>query len=187
MRSVKPKFLNILKTEKCLLTEEEDDSDFEHVEKKKDTKEEEFDYELKTEIDNYVISTKEQRVATKKEMKLLRKNRKEMTKKVRNQERMRAEESLFDEGWQGVEVKLLNEEATKALQSDIEDWPIVEVAGLPQQANGDDCGVFVLKFMEVVLSNEPMSWNECSSWPAETAKFRAEIAANLLATFSEIS
>ncbi|KAK8963525.1 hypothetical protein KSP40_PGU004628 [Platanthera guangdongensis] len=84
-------------------------------------------------------------------------------------------------------VKLLNEEETKALPSGIEDWPIVEVAALPQQENEDDCGVFVLKFMEVVLSNEPISWNECSSWPAEMAKFRAKIAADLLATFSEIS
>ncbi|KAK8955766.1 putative ubiquitin-like-specific protease 1B [Platanthera guangdongensis] len=84
-------------------------------------------------------------------------------------------------------VKLLHEEASRALPSDINDWPIVEVTGLPQQANGDDCGVFVLKFMEVVLSNEVISWSECCSWLAETGKFRAEIAADLLTTFSEIS
>ncbi|KAK8969944.1 hypothetical protein KSP40_PGU007635 [Platanthera guangdongensis] len=76
-KQVKPNFLDILKNEESLLVEEEQDSDFEPVKKKMRTEVNEFDeqadLELKTEIEDCVKSTEEQRLASKIEKNCRRK------------------------------------------------------------------------------------------------------------------
>ncbi|KAK8951473.1 hypothetical protein KSP39_PZI003984 [Platanthera zijinensis] len=64
---------------------------------------------------------------------------------------------------------------------------IKKVPGLPQQANGDDCGVYVLKYMEALASTDNISWEECSNWSSQTVKFRAELAAEMITTFAKKS
>ncbi|KAK8919226.1 hypothetical protein KSP39_PZI000659 [Platanthera zijinensis] len=82
---------------------------------------------------------------------------------------------------------MVHDEAARALPVGIEEWPILEVPGLPQQANGDDCGVYVLKYMEALASTDNISWEECSNWSSQTVKFRAELAAEMITTFAKKS
>ncbi|KAK8966014.1 putative ubiquitin-like-specific protease 1B [Platanthera guangdongensis] len=83
-------------------------------------------------------------------------------------------------------VKTLYEEVSEALPADIIMWPINEVPNLPQQDNGDDCGVFVMKFMKEALSAETISWQEKKNWCKEMPQFHAEITADILRAFSNI-
>ncbi|KAK8947930.1 Ubiquitin-like-specific protease ESD4 [Platanthera guangdongensis] len=65
-------------------------------------------------------------------------------------------------------------------------WPINDVDDLPQQDNGNDCGVFVMKFMEAVLSTKTVAWKELKNWCEEMPTFRAEITANIFRAFSNV-
>ncbi|KAK8930795.1 Ubiquitin-like-specific protease ESD4 [Platanthera zijinensis] len=65
-------------------------------------------------------------------------------------------------------------------------WPINDVDDLPQQDNGDDCGVFVMKYMEAVMSSKTVVWKETIDWCKEMPKFRAQITANIFRAFSNL-
>ncbi|KAK8928459.1 putative ubiquitin-like-specific protease 1B [Platanthera zijinensis] len=63
------------------------------------------------------------------------------------------------------------------------DWKIIPVNGIPKQSNGYDCGVFVLKYMETVLSPTEVSWAIRMGWQSDMPRFRAEITADILRIF----
>ncbi|KAK8955101.1 hypothetical protein KSP39_PZI002492 [Platanthera zijinensis] len=49
--------------------------------------------------------------------------------------------------------------------------------------NGNDCGIFVMKYMEASLGKDRVDWTRHTSWAKEMPRIRAEIVATLLQTF----
>ncbi|KAK8950332.1 hypothetical protein KSP40_PGU000036 [Platanthera guangdongensis] len=80
-------------------------------------------------------------------------------------------------------IRFLQEDRSEVLPGDIIDWPIHVIKGLPTQDNDNDCGIFVMKYMEASLSKDQVDWKRHSSWPKEMPRIRAEIVAALLQTF----
>ncbi|KAK8950113.1 hypothetical protein KSP40_PGU022059 [Platanthera guangdongensis] len=66
------------------------------------------------------------------------------------------------------------------------EWKIVAVNGIPKQSNGIDCRVFVLKYMETVLSPTEVSWAMRKGWQLDMPHFRAEITADILRIFHDL-
>ncbi|KAK8954054.1 putative ubiquitin-like-specific protease 1B [Platanthera zijinensis] len=83
-------------------------------------------------------------------------------------------------------IQCLYEDASDSLPANIMNWPINDVDDLPQQDNGDDCGVFVMKYMEAVMSSKTVAWKETIDWCKEMPKFRAQITANIFRAFSNL-
>ncbi|KAK8945416.1 hypothetical protein KSP40_PGU011215 [Platanthera guangdongensis] len=81
-------------------------------------------------------------------------------------------------------LKALQENALHAFPEGFIDWPVVDARKSPQQNNSYDCGVFVIKYMEVVTSFEVITWQDHQGWQADMARFRAEIAAQICQTFA---
>ncbi|KAK8945299.1 hypothetical protein KSP40_PGU009516 [Platanthera guangdongensis] len=81
------------------------------------------------------------------------------------------------------QIRFLQEDRSEVLPGDIIDWPIHVIEGLPTQDNGNDCGIFVMKYMEASLGKDQVDWKRHSSWPKEMPRIRAEIVAALLQTF----
>ncbi|KAK8933382.1 putative ubiquitin-like-specific protease 1B [Platanthera zijinensis] len=80
-------------------------------------------------------------------------------------------------------IRFLHEDRAEVLPGDIIDWPIHTVEGLPTQDNGNDCGIFVMKYMEASLGKDRVDWTRHTSWVKEMPRIRAEIVATLLQTF----
>ncbi|KAK8955185.1 hypothetical protein KSP40_PGU007896 [Platanthera guangdongensis] len=80
-------------------------------------------------------------------------------------------------------IRFLHEDRSEVLPGDIIDWPIHVIEGLPTQDNDNDCGIFVMKYMEASLGKDQVDWKRHSSWPKEMPRIRAEIVAALLQTF----
>ncbi|KAK8962197.1 hypothetical protein KSP40_PGU014617 [Platanthera guangdongensis] len=57
-------------------------------------------------------------------------------------------------------LKALQEDALHAFPEGFIDWPVVDARKSPQQSNSYDCGVFVIKYMEVVTSFEDVTWQD---------------------------
>lgn len=72
------------------------------------------------------------------------------------------------------------------MPTDILDWKIVPIHGIPKQSNGFDCGVFVLKYMEAALSPTEVQWETKMGWQDEMPRFRAEITADILRVFHDL-
>ncbi|KAK8960632.1 putative ubiquitin-like-specific protease 1B [Platanthera guangdongensis] len=81
-------------------------------------------------------------------------------------------------------LKALQEDALHAFPEGFIDWPVVDARKSPQQSNSYDCGVFVIKYMEVVTSLEVVTWQDHQGWQADMPRFRAEIAAQICKTFA---
>ncbi|KAK8961466.1 hypothetical protein KSP40_PGU009001 [Platanthera guangdongensis] len=71
-------------------------------------------------------------------------------------------------------LKALQEDALHEFPEGFIDWPVVDVRKSPQQSNSYDCGVFVIKYMEVVTSLEVVTWQDHQGWQADMPRFRAE-------------
>lgn len=58
--------------------------------------------------------------------------------------------------------------------------------GAPTQTGGDDCGVYVLKYMEAVAAKgkKSISWENLDDWQNNMPKFRAEIAVEMIEVFT---
>ncbi|KAK8965990.1 Ubiquitin-like-specific protease 1A [Platanthera guangdongensis] len=81
-------------------------------------------------------------------------------------------------------LKALQEDALHAFPEGFIDWPVEDARKSPQQSNSYDCGVFVIKYMEVVTSLEVVTWQDHQGWQADMPRFRAEIAAQICKTFA---
>ncbi|KAK8962803.1 hypothetical protein KSP40_PGU008715 [Platanthera guangdongensis] len=57
------------------------------------------------------------------------------------------------------------------------------VNAAPTQNNADDCGVFVIKYMETITSRELICWSRHTDWHLQMPKFRAQIACDLIRCF----
>lgn len=82
-----------------------------------------------------------------------------------------------------MQIKFLHEDRPEVLPGDISYWPIHIVEGIPAQDNGNDCGIFVMKFMQASLVKEQVDWESNKSWPKYMHRFRAEIVVELFQTF----
>ncbi|KAK8969974.1 putative ubiquitin-like-specific protease 1B [Platanthera guangdongensis] len=80
-------------------------------------------------------------------------------------------------------IRFLQEDRSEVLPGDIIDWPIHVIEGLPTQDNGNDCGIFVMKYLEASLGRDQVDWKRHSSWTKEMSRIRAEIVTALLQTF----
>ncbi|KAK8942395.1 putative ubiquitin-like-specific protease 1B [Platanthera zijinensis] len=72
-------------------------------------------------------------------------------------------------------IRFLHEDRAEVLPGDIIDWPIHTVEGLPTQDNGNDCDIFVMKYMEASLGKDRVDWTRHTSWAKEMPRIRAEI------------
>ncbi|KAK8951296.1 putative ubiquitin-like-specific protease 1B [Platanthera zijinensis] len=75
-------------------------------------------------------------------------------------------------------IRFLHGDRAEVLPGDIIDWPIHTVEGLPTQDNGNDCGIFVMKYMEASLGKDRVDWTRHTSWAKEMPRIRAEIQQN---------
>ncbi|KAK8944745.1 hypothetical protein KSP39_PZI008032 [Platanthera zijinensis] len=66
------------------------------------------------------------------------------------------------------------------------DLKIVAVNRIPKQSNVIDCGVFVLKYIETVLSPTKVSWAMRKGWQSDMSRFRAEITFDILRIFHDL-
>ncbi|KAK8963920.1 Ubiquitin-like-specific protease ESD4 [Platanthera guangdongensis] len=82
------------------------------------------------------------------------------------------------------ELKALQDDVPAAFPEGFVNWPVEDAVGLPKQDNNWDCGVFILKFMQVISSTTTVSWAEHKKWQDDMPRFRAEIVAEILKTFS---
>ncbi|KAK8964377.1 putative ubiquitin-like-specific protease 1B [Platanthera guangdongensis] len=76
------------------------------------------------------------------------------------------------------------EDALHAFPEGFIDWPVEDARKSPQQSNNYNCGVFVIKYMEVVTSTEVVTWQDHQGWQADMPHFRAEIAAQIFKSFA---
>ncbi|KAK8936099.1 Ubiquitin-like-specific protease 1A [Platanthera zijinensis] len=83
-------------------------------------------------------------------------------------------------------IRAFHDDCRAALPSNILDWKIEDVPGIPKQANGFDCGVFVLKYMETTLSPKEVSWASTKGWHSNMPRYRAEITAEILRIFHDL-
>ncbi|KAK8943368.1 SPX domain-containing protein 4 [Platanthera guangdongensis] len=83
-----------------------------------------------------------------------------------------------------LQLKALQEDALHAFSEGFIDWPLEDARKSPQQSNDYDCGVFVIKYMDVVTSLEVVTWQDHQRWQADMLRFRAEIAAQICKTFA---
>ncbi|KAK8923990.1 Ubiquitin-like-specific protease 1A [Platanthera zijinensis] len=81
-------------------------------------------------------------------------------------------------------LKALQDDVPEAFPEGFVNWPVADAVGVPCQDNSWDCGVFVVKFMEVISSTETISWADQKNWQADMPRFRAEIVAEIFKTFS---
>ncbi|KAK8949229.1 hypothetical protein KSP39_PZI005542 [Platanthera zijinensis] len=82
------------------------------------------------------------------------------------------------------ELKALQDDVPEAFPEGFVNWPVADAVGVPCQDNSWDCGVFVVKFMEVISSTETVSWADQKNWQEDMPRFRAEIVAEIFKTFS---
>ncbi|KAK8947437.1 hypothetical protein KSP39_PZI006595 [Platanthera zijinensis] len=61
-------------------------------------------------------------------------------------------------------MRYLQEDTGDVLPSDIALWPLRVVEGVPTQDNGNDCGIFVMKYMAVSLVEGPVDWSSQKDW-----------------------
>ncbi|KAK8926396.1 hypothetical protein KSP39_PZI018995 [Platanthera zijinensis] len=69
------------------------------------------------------------------------------------------------------------------LVDNMDDWPTTMVNVAPTQNNVDDCGVFVMKYMEKIASREVICWSKHKDWQIQMSAFRAQIACDLIRCF----
>ncbi|KAK8954225.1 Ubiquitin-like-specific protease 1A [Platanthera zijinensis] len=81
-------------------------------------------------------------------------------------------------------LKALQDDVPEAFPEGFVNWPVADAVGVPCQDNSWDCGVFVVKFMEVISSTETVSWADQKNWQEDMPRFRAEIVAEIFKTFS---
>ncbi|KAK8960896.1 putative ubiquitin-like-specific protease 1B [Platanthera guangdongensis] len=176
-------FANVGDDELSLLGVEELESDFEPGPKKKEKRKRDVN------VDSLGYeSEKEKKMKYKKQ-------EKELLKKIRSEiKKERKGNVKSDEGWRGMEARLksyikselkaLQEDALHAFPEGFNDWSVEDARKSPQQSNSYDCGVFVIKYMEVVTSSEDVTWQDHQGWQADMPRFRAEIAAQIFKTFA---
>ncbi|KAK8939321.1 hypothetical protein KSP40_PGU013319 [Platanthera guangdongensis] len=85
-----------------------------------------------------------------------------------------------------MQIWAFHDDCRAALSSNILDWKIKDVHGIPKQANGIDCGVFVLKYMETVLSPKEVPWATTKGWHSDMSRYRAELTAEILRIFHDL-
>ncbi|KAK8959638.1 hypothetical protein KSP40_PGU011478 [Platanthera guangdongensis] len=54
----------------------------------------------------------------------------------------------------------LHEDAAQAFPKGFTKWSVVDAVDVPKQENNWDCGIFVMKFMEAILSQTTISWKD---------------------------
>ncbi|KAK8941131.1 hypothetical protein KSP39_PZI010305 [Platanthera zijinensis] len=81
------------------------------------------------------------------------------------------------------ELKALQDDVPEAFPEGFVNWPVADAVGVPCQDNSWDCGVFIVKFMEVISSMETVSWADQKNWQEDMPRFRAEIVAEIFKTF----
>ncbi|KAK8942289.1 putative ubiquitin-like-specific protease 1B [Platanthera guangdongensis] len=182
-------FANVGDNELSLLGVEELESDFETVPEKKekrkrDVKVDSLGYE--SEKEKKMKNKKQEQELLKKIMSEIKKERRGMEARLKSYIKSEVEglktfcESLFLK----FQLKSLQEDALHAFPEGFIDWPVVDARKSPQQSNSYDCGVFVIKYMEVVTSLEVVTWQDHQGWQADMPRFRAEIAAQICKTFA---
>ncbi|KAK8943431.1 hypothetical protein KSP40_PGU003217 [Platanthera guangdongensis] len=77
----------------------------------------------------------------------------------------------------------LYESRRDALPDGMDDWPITMANAAPTQNNADDCGVFVMKYMERIASREVICWSKHKNWQIQIPAFRDQIACDLIRCF----
>ncbi|KAK8938233.1 hypothetical protein KSP40_PGU013181 [Platanthera guangdongensis] len=75
------------------------------------------------------------------------------------------------------------QDISKSLPTWLHSWDIKTVGEAPTQESGNDCGIFVLKYMKVIGITKSISWSSFKSWQKNAAKFRAEIAVEMIELF----
>ncbi|KAK8967715.1 putative ubiquitin-like-specific protease 1B [Platanthera guangdongensis] len=81
-------------------------------------------------------------------------------------------------------LKALVDDVSTTFSEGFAKWLLEDVVGLPKQDNTWDCGVFLMKYMEVVSSTTRISWGDHQKWQDDMPRFRAEIATDICKTFS---
>ncbi|KAK8948561.1 hypothetical protein KSP39_PZI005954 [Platanthera zijinensis] len=84
------------------------------------------------------------------------------------------------------QISSLQQDTGNSLPSEVHNWEIKKVGEAPTQEGGDDCGVFVLKYMEAIASIKAVSWSTFKGWHKNMSIFRAEIAVKMIKLFCSI-
>ncbi|PKA60588.1 hypothetical protein AXF42_Ash019481 [Apostasia shenzhenica] len=81
------------------------------------------------------------------------------------------------------QINALAEVCDSLKKLDIKKWPLTYVQKIPRQFNSNDCGIFVLKYIERLLdkSTDGWTWTEYMNWQDNMCLIRAEIAYEILA------
>ncbi|KAK8963862.1 hypothetical protein KSP40_PGU000638 [Platanthera guangdongensis] len=82
-----------------------------------------------------------------------------------------------------VQMRYLQEDATDVLPKDIALWPLRVVEGLPTQDTGNDCGIFVMKYMEASVVEGPVDWRSHQTWGKDMPRIQAELVASFCHIF----
>ena len=61
------------------------------------------------------------------------------------------------------------------LDFDLDDWTFIEVQDTPQQDTAFNCGLFVLKCIELLVMGQPLNFNQ-----SDTDKFRFELGYKII-------
>ncbi|KAI0493332.1 hypothetical protein KFK09_027609 [Dendrobium nobile] len=74
------------------------------------------------------------------------------------------------------------EDTDDAFDIDITKWPIKGFRNVPTQNNNVDCGMYLCKYIEVLIQKEPIKWYRYLDWHSNMSLYRAEFAYDLLCT-----
>ncbi|KAK8963010.1 hypothetical protein KSP40_PGU012908 [Platanthera guangdongensis] len=84
-----------------------------------------------------------------------------------------------------MQISNLYEDTEDAFSVAMTGWNIELVDSAPKQLNFQNYGVFVIKYMEAVSSANKINWEKCQDWQCMMPKFRAELADEIIRTFSD--
>ncbi|KAK8966126.1 hypothetical protein KSP40_PGU008195 [Platanthera guangdongensis] len=82
-----------------------------------------------------------------------------------------------------VQMRYLQEDTNDVLLKDIALWPLRVVEGLPTQDTDNDCGIFVMKYMEASVVEGPVDWKSNQTWGKDMPRIRAELVASFCRIF----